>query len=233
VSAGPPASRAGAALGVGALAGALVALPALVRLTASGAGGSVAVLALSGGAALVLGPLLVLVDRVRTLGARLSVVVTGLGLAAWPLSFLGSLLERTTHHRPLGAATFALLALAVVLGGLLVAWRVNALDPGATVGRALRVVLALGAVASTGLVLLGGLRAEAVRPHVLDGALLVVGAALGWVALRRPALVSSLSRVGLVLWIAFVTGHLVALTRPSFDQVREQAPVLSGPAGWL
>jgi hypothetical protein len=233
VSAAPPAGRAGAALGIGALAGVLAAVPALVRLSSSGAGGSIAVLVLSGGAALVLGPLLVLLDRARTAGARLSVVFVGLGLAAWPLSFLGSVLERTTHHRPLGAATFALLSLAVVLGCLLVARRVTTFDAASTAGRALRVVLALCAAASTALVLLTGLRDEGVRPHVLDGALLVVFVALGWAALLRPVLVSALSRVGLVLWIAFVAGHLAALTRPSFQQIREGAPVLAGPFAWL
>jgi hypothetical protein len=89
------------------------------------------------------------------------------------------------------------------------------------------------AVASTGVVLFTALRADGLRPHVLDALLLVVGGALGWVALRRPALVRSTSRVGLLLWTMVVAGHLFAASRPSFGQIRDRAPVLSGPLGWL
>jgi hypothetical protein len=233
VSEAPPAGRAGAALGVGALFGVLVAVPALVRLTASGAGGSIAVLALTGGSALVLGPMLVAVERARDQGVRLGLWASGVGLATWPLAHLGSLLERTTHHRPLGAATFVVLALGAVLGCLLVARRVGALDSGKTGRRGASLALALAGALSTGVVVVGALRVDAVRPHLLDGLLLVVAGVLGWVTLRRPAVVTALARVGVVLWIAFVAGYVVALTRPSFDQIRAVAPVLSGPAGWL
>jgi hypothetical protein len=224
--------RSRAALGIGAMFGVLVAIPAVARLSSSGIGSGAALLALSGGSALVLGPVLALFVRAQAAEGRLSFAVAGVALAAWPVARFGSLLEATTHHRPLGAATFAIGSLAVVLGCLLVAQRVAALS-GHRFGRLAAVLLFTAAVASTGLVLLTALRTEGLRPHVLDAVLLVVGGGLGWVALRRPALTTPVSRVGLLLWTTVVAGHLLAATRPIFDQIRDQAPVLTGPLGWL
>lgn len=226
------AGRSSAALGIGALAGALASVPAIARVAASDVAAGVTVLALAGGSALVLGPVLALVERARAQGARLSFVVAGLGLALWPIAWFGALLERTTHHRPLGAATFAVGALAVLLGCLLAARRVASLD-GTGAGRAATLALYSAAGAGTGLLLLGALRTEVLRSEVLDGLLLVVGGALGWVALRKQATSGALSRVGAALWIALVVGHLFAATRPAFEQIRDRARVLSGPAGWL
>jgi hypothetical protein len=234
VSAEASAGRSVAALGVGALAGAIVTVPALVRLLGAGIGAGSAALVLAGGSALVLGPLLVLVDRTRGGDARPSSVLAALGLAAWPLARFGSLLEQTTHHRPLGAATFALVALALVLGSLLVAHRVSVLAAsGSALGRGLTFAIYAAAAGSLALVLGAVLRADGARPHVLDGMFLVVGGALGWVALRLPAVVHALSRSGAPLWIALVAAHLFGVTRPSFEQIRDHAPVLSGPAGWI
>jgi hypothetical protein len=234
VSADASAGRSVAALGVGALAGVIAIVPALVRLLGAGIGAGSAALVLAGGSALVLGPLLVLVDRMRGGGARLSFVLAGLGLAAWPLARFGSLLEQTTHHRPLGAATFALVAFALVLGSLLVAHRVSVLAAsGSALARGLAFVIYAAAAGSLALVLGAALRVDGARSHVLDGLLLVVGGVLGWVALRLPALVHALSRTGAPLWIALVAAHLFGVTRPSFQQIRDQAPVLSGPAGWI
>jgi hypothetical protein len=224
--------RSRAALGIGAIFGALVAVPALARLTGSGIGLGAAFLALAGGGALLLGPVLALLGRAQAGGSRLSFVIAGVALAALPVARFGSVLHATTHHRPLGAATFAIGSLAVVLGCLLVAYRVAALDR-----QGVRRIAAFGlfgaAAMSSGAVLFTALRAEGLRSHVVDAVLLVGGAGLGWVVLGRPALVRSLARVGLVLWTLLVLGHLFAVTRPGFDQVRDRAPVLSGPVGWL
>lgn len=228
----PAAGRSSAALGIGALAGALVAVPAFARLAAAGAGGVAALLALAGGSALVLGPLLALFARARSQGAGLSLPLAGLGLAAWPLARFGAFLEANTNHRPLGAATFAVGALCLVLGCQLVAFRVAGLARSGA-GRVATSVLYAAALSSTAVVLVAALRVEGLRPHVVDAVLLATGAALGWIALGRPPLVRALSRAGVVLWTALVAGYLFGVTRPAFDQVRDGARVLSGPVGWL
>jgi hypothetical protein len=160
-----------------------------------------------------------------------SVAVVGLGLAAFPVARFGAVLEASTHHRPLGAATFVIGSLGIVLGCLLVAGRVAALD--GRRGPALLLALRAAAAASVGLVLVAALRADALRPHAIDGLLLVGGGALGWVALRRPALARPLARAGVVLWAALVAAHVFATTLPEFDQIRDRAPVLAGPAAWM
>jgi hypothetical protein len=209
-----------------------VAVPAIVRAAASDAAGGVAILALAGGSALLLGPALALLARAAAHGARLSYALAGLGLAAWPLARFGALLEANTNHRPLGAATFVLGALGLVLSCELVAWRVAGLGRSGA-GRVATPVLYAASLASTVLVLLAAFRMEGLRPHVLDAVLLVIGGALGWVALGRAALARVAARVGVILWTTLVAGYLFGVTRPAFDQIRDQAPVLSGPAGWL
>jgi hypothetical protein len=228
----PAPGRSRAALGIGAILAVLVVVPAFVRLTASGIGGGTVFLSLAGGSALLLGPVLALLGRARAAGGRLSFVLAGVALAAWPVARFGSVLHATTHHRPLGAATFAIGSIVVVLGCLLVAQRVAALDRQG-LGRIAASGLFVAAAVSTGLVVFTALRAEALRSHLLDGALLAVGGGLGWVVLGRPVLARTASRVGLVLWTTLVAGHLFAATRPAFDQVRDRAPVLAGPLGWL
>jgi hypothetical protein len=226
--------RSGAALGIGALAGALVSVPALLRLTAAGVDGVTSGLVLAGGSALLLGPLLVLLGSVRP-GVALAFPLAGLGLAAWPLARFGQVLEATTHHRPLGAATFAIGALAVVLGCQLVAWRVRSLTRDGA-WRAPALVFFAAAVASSGAVLLTALRSDGTAVHVLDAVLLIVGAALGWWALLRPRVTTATAvpaRAGVVFWAVLVAGYLWGVTRPAFDQVCEGARVLSGIAGWL
>jgi hypothetical protein len=70
VSGSPAAGRSSAALGVGALAGALVALAALARVVSAGVGGGAAVMVLAGGSALLLGPALALLQSARARGEK-------------------------------------------------------------------------------------------------------------------------------------------------------------------
>ena len=90
-----------------------------------------------------------------------------------------------------------------------------------------------GEVREADIVIVGSYVPEGVAAGVVDGVLLVVGGALGWVALQKAALVAALARAGWVLWIAFGACYLFAVTRPSFDQIRDRAPVFSGPLGWF
>jgi hypothetical protein len=112
----PPSS--GVALGEGLLfglpGGGVLALPVALR-----AGGDFAQMGLVWVAALglygmLLGVLAAALRIARPLPRRTPALLVGLGFALGPLAEFGTLLVKQTHHRPLGAATFAIIAAIVV-----------------------------------------------------------------------------------------------------------------------
>jgi hypothetical protein len=224
----------GAALGIGTLAALVTAVPAVPRVTAEGANAAFACLALLGGTALVLGPSLVLATSVPGTPRGLRASLHGLGLAATPLSLLASALKAGTHHRPLGAATFAVLALGTLLAFVLVSWRILAFAEArdSRAGRATILLLALAALASTAFVVVRALAAPALVPHVLDGLRALSTASLAYLLLRFPRTTRVFSRVGGPLWVAVVVAGLVSV-RDVAAAVRSAAPVLGGPVTWL
>lgn len=126
-------------LGFGLVAGTLAGLPALVR--GLGAGATPPPLALVGVCALpalVVAPVVVGLRRARAAQRTLppeerarsfsALVGASVLLSLAPLTWLGSWLERYTHHRPLGAVTFACAALCVLSVALLLARRLAALQ---------------------------------------------------------------------------------------------------------
>ena len=62
----------------------------------------------------------------RPLPSAVALVPVGILFAAGPLTFLGKTLHAHTHHRPLGAATFAVMSLVILLGSFGLAGRVRA-----------------------------------------------------------------------------------------------------------
>lgn len=125
-------------LGFGLLAGTLAGLPALLRgLAADPAPPPLALLGAIALPALVVAPVVVGLRQARAAGRSLSAEEKAGSLPALlggsvllslaPLTWLGSWLERNTHHRPLGAVTFACAASCVLLGALLLARRLAAL----------------------------------------------------------------------------------------------------------
>ncbi len=106
--------------GLGLAAGALAAVPALAR------GGSVALVGVALCSMALAAPICV---GLRRLGSGfltwLSLTLTA---ALVPLAVFAEWLVKTTHHRPLGAVTFAVFALALVCGAGLVARRLLAFD---------------------------------------------------------------------------------------------------------
>jgi hypothetical protein len=224
-----------AALGVGTLAAAVTALPAVPRVALLGENGVLAFLALFGGTALVLGPALVCASALGGERQRGRSVSFGLALAAAPLALLAEILKQNTHHRPLGAATFAVLALAIVVSAMLVAWRLLAFSRSGvtTVRRAvfwLTVALALGSV---GFVLVRALGAPALVPHVLDGLRALATAALCHLLLRFPQVTALARRIGGPVWVAVVVSGLAVSRGGVASAVESAAPVLGGPLAWF
>jgi hypothetical protein len=145
------------------------------------------------------------------------VLALGTGLASGPWMVFAGMLKRATHHRPLGAVTFAVLGTAILIGALLVSARVLAMTRGSgrtrRIGRGL--TLALAAVAGLFVLRLvgGALLDGGLRSGLLDGglaALAAVGAALA--PLRgRVGRVRLAGPVGwlLIVGVALLVLHLV------------------------
>ncbi len=224
-----------AALAVSTLAAVVTALPAVPRVSDAGAGALLGFSALFGGTALVLGPALLLAGATRAGAASFRTPLLGFALAATPLSLLAEGLMQRTHHRPLGAATFALLALATVAGAMLVAWRVLRFSEsgGATARRVVFGLAVLVAVFSLGLVLVRALSAPALVPHVLDGLRAFAAATLCHLLLRFPRMNAVLGRIGAPLWVLVVAVGFFANRGATGAAVRSAAPVLGGPQAWL
>jgi hypothetical protein len=200
----------GALLG-SALAGA-VALPRL-------GGGPGAWLTAAGFAALALGPAVGALRAARPLSRAGLGVPLGALVALPVLSVLARVLKATTHHRPLGAATFAVIAAAVLLGAmaltsrLLIAGSVVPQSGGSRLARVALAALVLVSLGIGALLLLPALSSEAARagvraPYVEAALLLTGGAAAGLVNL--PPGLGRLARLGGPLaWLILVAGAVV------------------------
>jgi len=207
-------------------------LPALPRV--EGSAPSVWV-GLAGGSALFLGPVLAVLRGALDPPARALGPLAGVALSAAPLSAFAALLKATTHHRPLGAATFAVISLLIVALCVLVAVRVtsyaDARSPGA--GTALRALIGGAALMSFAAALAVILGSDGARPHLVDALSLAAAAGLGLAALKVREVVSVLRRFGATLWIALVLVGLFVARGPTFESMKKSAPVVAGPRAWL
>lgn len=118
----PPSS--GIALGEGLLfglvGGSLLAVPVALRVSAGTRETAMVWLAALGLYGMLLGVLTACVRVARPLPRRTPALLIGVGFAIGPLAQLGTLLVQHTHHRPLGAATYAVASAIICL----VAWAV-------------------------------------------------------------------------------------------------------------
>jgi hypothetical protein len=232
----PSAPSLASSVGVSLLLASLGATALVVPAASRAAGGEVsfvdAWLCLSGGTALLIGPAAAALRIARPVSRAELALPLGLALSAAPLIVFARLLKVSTHHRPLGAVTYAIVALGLILGATAFAARLLAWSGGSRA--ALRRFAPLLAAAAAGalalllsLPLLKGLGAQ-----LLDAALAI---ALWVVAafLALPArVVRTAARVGAALWVAVVVGGLLVPAK-SRDKVALEAPVLSGLVGWF
>ena len=113
----PPSS--GVAFGEGLLfglpGGGLLAIPVALRVSGGLLQTLLVWLAATGLYGMVLGLLAAALRVSRPLPRRTPALLLGLGFSLGPLAALGTLLAKHTHHRPLGAATYAALSVVVVI----------------------------------------------------------------------------------------------------------------------
>ncbi|MFO7181150.1 MAG: hypothetical protein DIU78_020790 [Pseudomonadota bacterium] len=212
---------------VAAVASAIAAAPAALRVEAAGT----AWVVLAAAQALVLGPLLAGLGIRRPLGTPGLAVLAGLGLSTPVFAAFAALLKTATHHRPLGAVTFALVAAFVGIVASLAAFRaltVTTTEARARVVR--RVVLALAALGPAACLVLLLVRGGA---RFVGEAALALGIAALLLLPRWPEAARRVSaRLGLPVWAGLVTlGMLVAGLGGA--AAREASPVLVAPLAWL
>ena len=217
----------------------LVVLPAALRSASAEAPLWGCWMALWGAAALVAAPAAAALQLVKPSRGALASLLLGALLAAGPLTVFAQLIKRFTHHRPLGAVTFVLGALVVVLGGMAVAARLWSLAHAPGRWQRLWQAVTLGAVTLPGLwvalTVARTLSEPVVRSGLLDATLALALIALA--ALARPAAllrrVPAAAAIG--LWIAAAgAAALVPRLSPAVGaSVHHAGPVFMALGGWL
>ena len=228
---------------LGVVCAVLVALPGAARTARASEGSTLLLcwLALGGGLGLLLAPAVGAARAARPLPRPAVGLPLGALFASGPLMLLATLIKAKTHHRPLGAATFAMLAAVLLVAAIIVAARLLS----ATEGK--RPFLAWGSIVILAVVsgammarlvqpALGAVGAESgLRAALFDGVLLVVlGAAA--VGLKVPDGLRNAARYAApALWIGLALASAVVLRRsPDLVQAAsEKAPVLLGLGAWL
>ena len=222
----------------GLLAAILAALPAALRFEPGLVWQAFAVCL--AGCALVMAPLSAALASARRVSQLRSALTVGVLLAAVPLVPFAGILKTTTHHRPLGGVTFAVIAGLVVIGaslfsGRLITWAGAQRPALASMSRFAVVAVAALGTAALLLGLVQGLKGgDAYRTGFYD-ALRVLG--LATLAARVPLPDRLLRRVrglGLAAWVLVVTVGVCLGRAPAMQaELALRCPVLHWPLVWL
>jgi hypothetical protein len=229
----PPGAASGA-LAFGLLCSVPAALPALLRVL-SGDQVLLAAAALVGAVSLVVAPLGLWLRRAREAGLPRAdqALMAGVALSTLPLALLGGVLKSTTHHRPLGGATFAVAALCLLALCSGLSFRVLLGASGGAVKSTWQNLFTLGCGLSLACALLLG-AARAARPCLVDFLALAAAAAVAGLA-KMPTGVARLK------WPAVLTGWVLLLgcaglsftSPPLVRSLTTQAPVSFAALSWL
>ncbi len=223
----------GPTVALGLVASVVAALPGASRAASDIQ--PAAALALSGAVSLVVVPVGWWLRGSHT-GGRLKAadraLLLGAGLSLLPLAFFGGVLKSSTHHRPLGGATFAVGALLVLAACVVLAFRFSRARHAAPSSPwpspfSLALALSLG---GTWLLAAGA----AGRPHLLDFGLLVAAIA----ATALPKFPARLARAPawplLVSWGVLVALAIATTRVPEVAQtLASRAPVSFASLSWL
>ncbi len=217
----------------GLIAAALAALPAALRfephLIAQ------AFFVCMAGCALVMSPLSAALASASSSSRFRSSTTVGVLLAAVPLVPFAAMLKTSTHHRPLGGVTFAVIAGLVIVGLSLVCARLvtwaGEQHPLRTFARVVVIALAALGAAALLLGLVQGLKGGNSYQTSFYDALRVLG--LATLAARVPLPVALLKRargLGLAAWIAVVTVGVCLGRAPAMQaELAVRCPVLNWP----
>jgi hypothetical protein len=211
------------------------ALPAFVRVFTSGQA-VLAAVTLVGAVSVVVVPVGLWLRRAREAGMpRMDrALACGTALSALPLALFGGVLKSTTHHRPLGGATFAVAALCLLALCIGLSFRVLRTEGHGAVKSAWQNLFTLGCGLSLACAALLGL-ARAARPSLVDFLALAAAAAVAGLV-KMPAWLGRLKFWAvLAAWVALLACAVLCL-RSSPRLVRSlttQAPVSFASLSWL
>jgi hypothetical protein len=160
-------------------------------------------------------------------------------LTALPLLPFATLLKSTTHHRPLGGVTFAVIAgLAIIGSSLICARLVTWAGVQSALGALVRGLLVALAALGTAALLLGlvqGLKGGGAYQTGFYDALRVLGLATLAARVRLPeTLLRRVRGLGLAAWVAVVTVGVCLGRAPAMQaELATRCPVLHWPLLWL
>lgn len=220
----------------GLIAALLAALPAAFRFEPSLA--VQAFIVCTAGCALLMAPLSAALASATSANQLRTALTVGVLLAALPLLPFATLLKTTTHHRPLGGVTFAVLGGLLIIGLSLVCARFVTWAGVQGPGRFARFVLVAFAALGTAALLLGlvqGLKGgSAYQTGFYDG-LRVLGLTTLAARVRLPeTLLRRVRGLGLATWVAVVTVGVCLGRAPAMQaELASRCPVLHWPLVWL
>jgi hypothetical protein len=227
-----------AAFLTGLLAAVLAAWPAALRFESDLVWQ--AFLVLLAGCALVMAPLSAALALAGPPGRFSRALTLGALISALPLIPFAAMLKISTHHRPLGGVTFAVITGLVIVGltlvsARLITWAGEQPSELRLLSRIAIVALAALGTAAVVLGLVHGLAGDlAYRTGFFD-ALRVLG--LATLASRVPLPAAVLRRArgfGLAAWIAVVTVGVCVGRAPAMQaELAARCPVLHWPLLWL
>lgn len=222
----------------GLIAAVLAALPAALRFESGLA--LQALIVCTAGCALIMAPLSAALASAPNASKFRTALTVGVLLAALPLLPFATLLKTTTHHRPLGGVTFAVVAGLLIIGLSLVCARLVTWA-GVQVGRPAmfaRVLLIACAALGTAALLLGlvqGLKGGSAYQTGFYDALRVLGLATLAARVRLPEpLLRRVRGLGLAAWVTVVTVGVCLGRAPAMQvELASRCPVLHWPLVWL
>jgi hypothetical protein len=210
------------------------ALPALARVLPSGHA-PLAALVLVGAVSVVVVPVGLWLRRAREAGLARADRALGCGaaLSALPLALFGGVLKSTTHHRPLGGATFAVAALCLLALCIGLSFRILRTEGHGAVKSAWQNLFTLGCGLSLACAALLGV-ARAARPSLVDFVALGVASGAAGLVKMPPWLGRLKLPVVLAGWVALLVCAVLALRSPELVRsLTTQAPVSFAALSWL
>ena len=221
-------------LALGLLCSVAAAAPAFVRVLPGNPAGWSAV-ALVGATSLVVVPLSLWLRRALSNGLPRPdrALIAGAALSALPLALFGGVLKSTTHHRPLGGATFAVAALCLLALCIGLSFRVFRGASGSAVNSTWQNLFSLGCGLSLVSTVALGL-GRAARPSLVDF-LVLLSAAAAAAVVPPPRWFSRLKPVWLLGgWVILLVCAVVSFQRPQLARsLTTDAPVASASLSWL
>ena len=220
----------------GLIAAVLAALPAAFRFE-SGLAVQAFIVCMAG-CALVMAPLSAALASATSANKLRTALTVGVLLATLPLLPFATLLKTTTHHRPLGGVTFAVIGGLLIVGLSLVCARFVTWARVQGSGAFARVALVAFAALGTAALLLGlvqGLKGgSAYQTGFYDG-LRVLGLTTLAARVRLPdTLLRRVRGLGLATWVAVVTVGVCLGRAPAMQaELASRCPVLHWPLVWL